>query len=186
MEHTIINKYNVFGNSFCTDIHTREWMWHIILFLFAGSWAFSPKSTQYVCISPVTSCSQESIFIALIPALSTEVLSAVCTNTTSLCVYKQHDMQCYGAMQVASIILEAEVMIRNPQCATTVSARLEHFLHCKYCSQFSDHMKLLSRPNCLFSRFNSDLTPFYVNYFLYRNSQLLCKRSSEIGFYAAK
>lgn len=37
-------------------------------------------------------------------------------------------MQCYEAMEVASIILKSEVTIQNPECAT-VSGRLEHFLH---------------------------------------------------------
>lgn len=110
----------------------------------------------------------------------------VCTNRTLLWVYKQHDMGHYRTTELASITLESEVMIQNPQCAIIVSARLEHFLHCKYCSQFSDHMKLLSRSNCLFSGFNSKVTPFYGNYFPYHNSQLLWKHSSEIGFCAAK
>lgn len=37
-------------------------------------------------------------------------------------------MQCYEAMEVASIILKSEVAIQGPEC-TTVSGRLEHFLH---------------------------------------------------------
>lgn len=73
----------------------------------------------------------------------------------------------------ASITLESEVMIWKLQCAIVVSARLEHFIHCKYYSQFTDHIKLLSRSNCLFSRFNSNLTPFYGNYCFYHKPQLL-------------
>lgn len=93
-----------------------------------------------------------------------------------------------SAMEVASITLEAEVTIWNPQCAITASARLEHFLHCKYCCLFSGHEKLVSRVNCFFSFFLALIltTIFYCNYFPYQQSTVTVKTFFQNWFLLCK